>query len=252
MRLLVANWKMAPETPAQAKILTKAIAPIVRANKKNLDFIICPPTIHLSTVAITSKALTFGGQDVSFEIKPSSTGQISSAMLASYGARYCIVGHSECRQRGDSNEIVKLKIDRLMEKKIQPILCVGEKSRDLQGWYLGEIKDQIESAFFEIPKIMVKKFIIAYEPIWAIGEGAKREATPLECLEMVIYIRKLLTDLYDEKTARAIPVLYGGSVNEINASLFMNESDIAGLLVGRASLVPKQFEAIAKSISLQF
>lgn len=249
MRFLIANWKMAPENAVQTKFLARATAKIARTYKKNLKFIICPPVIYLTSAQSVSKTLDWGGQDVSVDFKVASTGQVSATMLKAAGTLYCIVGHSESRHRGDTNEIVKIKIERLMEKRIQPILCVGEKSRDAQGWYLGEVKDQIESAFWEVPKNKVKNFLIAYEPVWAIGENATRSATPRECLEMVIYIRKIISDLYDEKTAHSVTILYGGSVNPENALFFIEEGQVNGLLVGRVSLVPKDLEALARAIN---
>lgn len=248
MRFLIANWKMAPDTAVQAKMLTRATAKIARQHKKNLNTIVAIPYIHMTNFVSVTKTLSLAGQDVSERMSAGATGQISSSMLKAAGVTYCIVGHSECRNQGDTNDIVKNKINRLLEKKIQPILCVGEKSRDLQGWYLGEVKDQIESAFFEVPKNNVKKFIIAYEPVWAIGENATRTATAIECLEMIIYIRKIISDLYDEKTAYCVSIVYGGSVNPDNAISFIEEGQADGLLVGRVSLAPKLFEELANKI----
>lgn len=249
MKLLIANWKMAPETPAQAKLLAKATAAIARTHKKNVAFVACVPFVHLTTVAATARTLVLGAQDVSAGLNIASTGQVSAGMLKSLNAAYCIIGHSESRARGDTNELVKAKLERLLEKKIQIILCVGEKSRDVQGWYLSEIKDQIETALLEVPKAALKRLIIAYEPLWAIGSAATRVATPAECREMIIFIRKLLTDLSDEKTARAVPILYGGSVDEENAASFITEGEAGGLLVGRVSLAIKQLAVLAKSIN---
>lgn len=251
MNMLVANWKMAPENPKAALSLAKATSAIARTSKKHTQLIVCVPYVFLSTVTNGAKTLLVGGQDVASTTAPASTGKISAAMLKGVGATYCIVGHSETRAAGDTNETVKEKIDRLIEQKLSPIVCVGEKERDDHGWYLSTIKDQIESAFMGIVKPMLKRFVIAYEPIWAIGANATREATPIECQEMVLFIRKLLTDLYDEKSARSVPILYGGSVTEDNARAFVTDGDAAGLLVGRVSLEPKRFAKIAQRIAQQ-
>lgn len=248
MKLLIANWKMAPETPKQAATLAKASLTIAKKVKKKVQVIACVPAVHLPTVRSAARTLLLGAQDVAATISASSTGQISAAMVKAASASYSIVGHSETRAAGDTNESVKAKITHLLTAKLHPILCVGEKERDAQGWYLSTIKDQIESACAGITKPQLKQFIIAYEPVWAIGEKATREATPIECHEMVLFIRKLLADLYDEKSAKQIPILYGGSVNEVNARAFVTDGGASGLLVGRASLEPKRFAKLAVAI----
>lgn len=250
MKILIANWKMAPETPKAAASLAKATATIAKNNKKKVQVIACVPHVYLSTVRSTAKTLALGAQDVSASTTVASTGHVSAIMLKSGGAAYSIVGHSECRAVGDTNESVKAKITGLLAAKVMPILCVGEKERDAQGWYLSTIKDQIESACAGITKPQLKQVIIAYEPVWAIGEKAAREATPAECHEMVLFIRKLLADLYDEKSAKQVPILYGGSVSEDNAAAFVTDGGATGLLVGRVSLEPKRFAKIAQRISL--
>ena len=250
MKLLVANWKMAPDIPTQAQQLAKATASVLRAHKKHLEIITCVPFPYLMTVGAAARALPIGAQDVATGVSIASTGQVSAMMLKGSGAEYCIVGHSECRAHGDTNESVKAKIDRLLEKKLIPILCVGEKERDMHGWYLSVIKDQIESALDGVPKATLKRVIIAYEPVWAIGVDATREATPSECREMIMFIRKLIADLYDEKVARSVAIVYGGSVNEDNAVSFLTEGEAQGLLVGRVSLDAKRFAKLASRIAI--
>ncbi len=250
MKLLVANWKMAPEIPKQAVALAKATATIAKNHKKTLSIIACVPVIHMHTVKSSAKTLLVGAQNVSVATSVASTGQISASMLKGATAEYCLVGHSECRAIGETNELIKEKIDRLLEKKIQPILCIGERERDSHGWYLSTIKDQVETALMGISKAALKRIVIAYEPVWAIGATADREATPAECLEMTMFIRKLITDLYDDKSARSMVVLYGGSVSEENAAPFVLEGGVQGLLVGRASLDAKRFAKLASRIAL--
>lgn len=251
MKFLIANWKMAPETPKQAISLAKATSTIARTSKKHVQMIVCASYVHLSTLRNTTKTLALGAQDVASTTTIASTGKVSAPMLKGLGVTYCIVGHSETRANGDTNEVVKEKINRLLESKLTPILCVGEKERDEHGWYLSTIKDQIESAFFGIAKPSLKRFVVAYEPVWAIGAQATREATPTECQEMILFIRKIIADLYDEKVAKTIPVLYGGSVGEENARAFVTDGDASGLLVGRVSLDPKRFAKIAQRIAQQ-
>ncbi|MBP6904567.1 MAG: triose-phosphate isomerase [Candidatus Pacebacteria bacterium] len=249
MKLLIANWKMAPDTPVQAVALAKATAGIARTYKKGVTIVVCVPYVHIGHLAKATKTLLIGGQTVAATTTIASTGLISASMLRAVGCSYCIVGHSESRAQGETNETVQQQLHALLDKKIIPILCVGEKTRDTQGWYLSIIKDQIESALENVPKSTLKRLVIAYEPIWAIGEAADREATPGESLEMIIFIRKIIADLYDEKIAASITILYGGSVNETNGHTFIREGGADGLLVGRVSLEPKRFAKIADSLS---
>lgn len=249
MILLVGNWKMAPEKPEQAEKLTKETLTIAKKYKKTIQFVVCPTVAHLSIVAKQAKVpLLFGAQNVAMTVAPANTGLVSAAQLKGLGTQYCIVGHSESRARGETNEMVLEQTKRLVEKKIIPIICIGEKTRDAHGWYLSEIKDQLDGIFSSFSKQVLKTIVIAYEPIWAIGTNADRVATPAECREMVIYIRKLISDVHGDKSASTTTILYGGSVNEINAQHFITEGTVQGLLVGRVSLEPKRYELLAKSL----
>lgn len=249
MKLLVANWKMAPILPKAAASLAKSTATIAKAHKKHLTIVVCVPTVYLTTVTASAKTLLIGAQNVAATTAIASTGQVGATLLKGVKASYCIIGHSESRATGESNELVREKLDRLLEQKIQPILCVGERERDGQGWYLSVIKDQIESALMGLAPAALKRIVIAYEPVWAIGASAEREATPAECLEMIMFIRKLISDLADPKLARTIPILYGGSVSEDNAVAFLTEGEASGLLVGRVSLESKRFAKLASRIA---
>ncbi|MBY0328576.1 triose-phosphate isomerase [Patescibacteria group bacterium] len=251
MTLLIANWKMAPEKVEQAEKLAKETLSLAKKYKKNIEFVICPSFIHLGTVVKQVKiTLALGAQGVSAVTTAANTGLVSAAQLKGLGVQYAIVGHSESRARGDTNEVVVEQTARLIEKKIIPIVCIGEKTRDAQGWYLSEIKDQLHGLLTTVSKTNFKNIVIAYEPIWAIGANAEREATPLECREMVIYIRKLISDVHGEKFAATVKIIYGGSVNEHNAKYFITDGTANGLLVGRVSLEPKRYELLAKSLSL--
>ncbi len=241
---------MAPEKNTQVVDLVKKSREIAKLYKKNITTIICPPTAFLSTVMKNAKVpLLVGSQGVAGNPAIAQTGLTSVHMLKENGAAYCIVGHSEMRARGDSNADVKEQITRLFEKKLVPILCIGEKNHDAQGWYLSEVKDQLETAFEGLTPAQAKKIIIAYEPVWAIGAQAVRAATPVECREMIIFICKFLTDKYGTAVAKVIPILYGGSADEHNAKSFVEEGGAQGFLVGRVSLDAKRLGLLAKSIS---
>lgn len=242
---------MAPEKSVDAVSLAKKTLEIAKKYKKCLKTIICVPGIHIPILTKQIKTtLSIGGQNVAGSQEIAQTGLLSAGMLRSYGASYCLVGHSESRARGETDEDVLESTLNLLQKKIIPIVCIGEKERDNHGWYLSAVKDQVEKVVSGIPKNQIKNIVLAYEPIWAIGKDAAREATVGECREMIIFIRKVISDAVDEKTANAISILYGGSVNEQNASSFITEGGADGLLVGRTSLDSKRFAMLAKSLAL--
>jgi triosephosphate isomerase len=251
MILLVGNWKMAPQKSTEALVLAKKTLATARLYKKSVSTVVCVPSIHIPflTKAIRS-TVSIGGQGVTALPDIAQTGLIHADMLRSYGAAYCIVGHSEARARGESDEQVLGATVALVQKKITPIICIGEKERDAHGWYLSTVKSQIETIIGGIPKPHLKNIVFAYEPIWAIGSGAAREATVSECREMIMFIRKVIADAVGEKIATSIRILYGGSVNEQNAATFIAEGGAQGLLVGRVSLDAKRFAALTKTIAL--
>ena len=148
--------------------------------------------------------------------------------------------------REGMNNIINQKVVQSLKSKLLPILCIGENTRDNGGEYLKFIKEQIDACFLNISKSQVKNIVIAYEPIWAIGDKALREASPEEFTEIKIFIRKVLADIYNFKIAQEIKILYGGSVHPNNAEKFISNGGADGFLVGRDSLIPNKFNAIAK------
>jgi len=248
-KIIVANWKMGPSSIKEAEALIKKIS-ISLKKIKNIKVTVCPPFVFLSLFKkLKTNQIIFGAQDVSSNIAGSYTGEVSSQMLNSVGVKQVIVGHSECRSRGDNNEIVNKKILNLLKNQLTPILCIGENKRDSEGFYLSFINDQIVECLKNVSSSKVKNIIIAYEPVWAIGSNAVREATPDEFIEMKIFIKKILSDLYNPKIAQQTLILYGGSVNEDNASCFINDGGADGLLIGRNSLNSKKFDEILKSLN---
>ncbi|OGJ12213.1 triose-phosphate isomerase [Candidatus Nomurabacteria bacterium RIFOXYC2_FULL_36_8] len=214
-------------------------------NIKKTEVIICPPFPFLFVKGkVKTKNIKLGSQDVFYEKEGSYTGEVSASMLRDFSVEYVLVGHSERRAIGDTNEIVNKKILAILKSKMNPIFCVGESVRDTNGFYLSFIKQQIIEGLVNVNKPQVKNMVIAYEPIWAIGSSADREATPAEFTEIRIFIKKIITDLYDVKTANEVRIIYGGSVNPLNAESFIKEGRADGLLVGRDSLNPKKFSAI--------
>lgn len=249
MILLVGNWKMAPEKAIDAISLGKKTLAIARTYKK-IKIVSCVPAIHLPFLSKQIKTtLSLGAESVAPSVEIAQTGLVSAGMLRSYGAQYCIVGHSESRSRGETDDMVAQSVQLLLQKKIVPIVCVGERERDAHGWYLSAVKDQVEKVVSVLQKAQLKQLVIAYEPIWAIGAHALREATAVECREMVIFIRKVIADIVGEKESQKVTILYGGSVNEQNASSFITEGGAQGFLVGRVSLDARRFGLLAKNIA---
>ena len=207
---------------------------------------ICAPFTNLEALkeAFAGTEIKVGAQNVHFADEGAFTGEISVSMLEEIGVDFCIVGHSERRQYfGETDETVNKKLKKLFEGPIRPILCVGEsleerdadKAFDVVG---GQIKADLEG----IDAVDVKKLVIAYEPIWAIGTG--RTATPDQAEEMCAFIRKTLIELYGEEVSDEVIIQYGGSVKPANATEIMNMDEIDGALVGGASLKPKDFMEI--------
>lgn len=239
---------MNPATIKEAELLlnlTKKKLPVL----KNKTVVICPPFPYLSIYKnFKSKKILLGAQNVSPDEKGSHTGEVAPSMLSSFGVDYVIVGHGECRARGEDNFLINKKVLNLIKNNLIPVLCVGEKDRDAEGVYLSFLEEQIKQSLSGVNKAQVKLVVIAYEPIWAIGQDAKREASKEEFMEIKIFIKKVLTDLYDPTTALQIPILFGGSVNSSNAKYYVDEAGADGLLVGRDSLDAEKFEGIIRAI----
>ena len=169
-------------------------------------------------------------------------------MISSLGATLTLVGHSEKRNEGDTNEVVARKIENALKAGLLIVLCVGEKSRDSSADYHIAVKRDLEESLALFPKSKLTSLTIAYEPVWAIGKNAVRQATPEESREMSVFIKKVLTDMYGSKGSD-VPVLYGGSVTVENCEAFLREGGVQGLLVGRDSLNPIRFSKIVAKAS---
>jgi len=249
VKIVVANWKMNPQSVKDAEVIFKEASNSVK-NIKNVKVIICPPFPFLFiSQKFKNKKIAIGSQNVSVNTEGSHTGEVSPKMLSSLGVSYSIVGHGECRANGETDKIINEKILNLLKCKISPILCIGEKTRDHDGDYLTSVLGQIKSSLSGVPLSQMKNIIIAYEPIWAIGGQAERQATKEEFMEMKIFIKKVISDIYNGKVAHSIPILYGGSVNPLNAKYFAYEGEADGLLVGRDSINPKKFGAILSTLN---
>lgn len=238
---------MNPNTLREAENLFKEFKKIT-TNSKNINTVLCVPSVFLFPLKKlkTTTKFSIGTQNVFFEHNGSFTGEVSPGMLYEAGARYTIVGHSERRYKvaNENDEDVNKKVKILLKNKIIPILCVGEKDRDQKHTYFEFIKKQLKIALKDISKTEFKNIIIAYEPVWAIGKNAMRDATPVEVNEMTIFIRKCISDLSSSSIALDVKILYGGSVNTSNISDLLEYGGVDGFLIGRASLSIKDFTKI--------
>jgi len=244
-KIIIGNWKMAPKSLEEAKTVFQDIKKTA-GKLSHVKTVICAPYIYQTELKKLTKGEKFvvGSQDVSVETEDAHTGEVSAEMLKNIGVEYVIVGHSERRAKGETNADLLKKITEVIKKEMTVVLCVGEKDRDEHGEYTKFIREQLLDVLQGFQKKNLDKLVIAYEPVWAIGKNAKREATKEDVLETTIFIKKVLRDLFDEKNAAKIPLLYGGSVNQKNCAEYLTECDMDGLLVGRVSLQPESFTKI--------
>lgn len=251
-KIVIGNWKMAPATLSEAKATFSAIKRTA-SGSRFVQAAVCPPFVYISDLKkMAGGRCALGAQDSFWDSKEEAqTGEISPAMLKRAGARYVIVGHSERRALGETNEIVGKKVAACLKEGMTAVLCVGESERDEYGEYTKFIKEELIAALAGAQKKDLKKIIIAYEPIWAIGKYARRAASPEDALEISILIKKTLAGMFGEDVAMDVPILYGGSVDSNNAGSFLSVGGADGLLVGRASLDAKKFSEIIKAADVK-
>ena len=243
---------MSPETLEDAKKVFNGTR-LAAKGLKNTDVVVCPPFPFIQPLLKLNypKNVFFGAQNISSEIKGAFTGEVSSAMIKSLGAKFVILGHSERRAMGETNEIVKKKLQITFDADLIPILCIGEKERNHEGTHLEFIKNQIKECLSGLSKKYLVGITIAYEPIWAIGKSYKEAMNPTDIHEMVLIIKKILTEFFGTDIASGSRILYGGSVESQNASEIVRVGNIDGFLVGHASLIPEHFSAILKAVDVK-
>jgi triosephosphate isomerase len=244
-KLIVGNWKMNPVELSVAKKLAGDIKRGVRAVKKT-QTVICPPVVYLSSLAsLPTQSLFLGVQDVFYEPYGSYTGYVSFSQVLDFKVSHVIIGHSERRARGETDDMVNKKVRAVLGEGITAIVCIGEESRDKEGNYLLHLKRQILHALTDISKKSFDRVVIAYEPIFSIG--AAQAMNPREIHEVTIYIKKILRDAYGA-LADSVRILYGGAVDTVSAPEIVRDGFVDGLLIGRASLKAKDFVQIIKDI----
>ncbi len=244
-KIIIGNWKMNPQTLLEAKHIISKTRSTAR-NLAHTTVVMCPPFPFL-TYAVSKKGpVMTGAQNVFFEEQGAFTGEVSARILADLGITYVIVGHSERRARGESDVEVSKKVVAVAQAGMTAVLCIGENVRDTQGAYLDGIRDQIKASLQAFPKKQLEKLIVAYEPVWAIG--AKEAMTPALIREMVIFIKKVLSDMYGQEEALQVPIIYGGSANFRNAADIITQGQVDGLLPGRESVNIPGFIELMKTV----
>lgn len=245
--LVVANWKMNPTTFREAKTLLEASKKAIEKSK-GISLIIAPPAIYLRDLSRLShgRRVLFALQNVHDQAGGAFTGEISIAQGKDAKISACIIGHAERRRAGETNDDCRRKVASALTNKITPILCVGEMSRDHSGEHFQFIKDQLKIALMDVPPQKVAQVVIAYEPVWAIG--ATTAMPPRDMHEMTIFIRKSIVETHG-KDGMNMKILYGGSIDETNALAMLQGGEVAGFLVGRASIESTKFAALIHSIA---
>ncbi len=247
-RMVIAgNWKM-NMTPSEAKNFVGALYEKVK-NNRGCDIVVCVPAIDLPIVAkmCAGTAVKVGGQNVHFAKSGAYTGEISADMLVDAGAKYVIIGHSERRQYfGETDETVNLRTKAALDAGLTAIVCVGECLAEREQGITEEVvARQTKLALLDITPEQMKRVIIAYEPVWAIGTG--KTATAEQADEVCKLIRNVIAAKYGKPVSRATIIQYGGSMNAKNAAELLSMDNIDGGLIGGASLKPDDFAVIVEA-----
>lgn len=246
--VIAGNWKMNKTRP-EAKALIEELIPI--AGKANCGVVICVPFTNLETAVELTKGtnIKVGAENVHFEKSGAFTGEISADMLTEIGVEYVIIGHSERRQYfGETDETVNKRTKAALAAGLKPIVCVGELLWERKCDITKEvIARQIKLDFYDVSAEDIKKSIIAYEPVWAIGTG--ETATAEQAEEVCLFIREQLTVKYGKEVADAVTIQYGGSMNPKNAAELLAQEDVDGGLIGGASLKAADFGVLLEEAS---
>ena len=245
--VIAGNWKM-NMLHSGTKDFMEELKPLL-PKTRSCETVLCVPAplLYGMVKACRGTRVSVGAQDVSVHDKGAYTGEVSASMLKDLGVKYCIVGHSERRAyHGETDEIVNAKAKKLLEAGITPIICVGETLEERErGLTMDLISLQVRGTLHGLTDAEVRRCIIAYEPVWAIGTG--KTATAEQAQEVCEHIRAVVRKLYDAKTARSTVIQYGGSMNAKNAAELLACPDIDGGLIGGASLKPVDFSVIVNA-----
>ena len=247
-KIVAGNWKM-NTTLQEGVALAKESNEALKAAQPKCDVIIAVPFPHLASInaVIDPAKLGLGAENCANHKSGAYTGEVSAPMVASTGATYVILGHSERRQYyGETSEILKEKVALALENNLTPIFCIGEVLEEREnGTYNEVVKKQIEEALFNLSAEDFGKIILAYEPVWAIGTG--KTATDDQAEDMHAFIRGVIADRYGKEVAENTSILYGGSCKPSNAPQLFAKPDVDGGLIGGASLECGSFMGIVNA-----
>ena len=242
-KLVAGNWKM-NTTASSAKDLARAVA--AGGSGAGVDVLVCPPFPYLGIVgeALHGSAVMLGGQNCFHETRGAFTGEVSPAMLLDCGCRFVVLGHSERRrQLGESSAFVNAKVLCALKVGLRVILCVGETLAEYEAQQTKQIlQTQFAGSLAGVNSEAVTQLVLAYEPVWAIGTG--KNATPEQAQEQHLFLRGLAAERFGADAARALTILYGGSLKPCNAAELFAQPDVDGGLIGGASLEAAPFLAI--------
>ncbi len=246
--IVAGNWKM-NTTLAEGVGLAKDVNEALKNATPKCDVVICVPFTHLASVAaaIDTDKLGLGAENCADHVKGAYTGEVSAPMVASTGAKYVILGHSERRQYyGETSEILKEKVNLALAENLTPIFCIGEVLEQREdGTYNEVVTKQIEEALFDLTAEDFSKLVLAYEPVWAIGTG--KTATAEQAEDMHAHIRSVIAGKYGKEVADNTSILYGGSCKPSNAAELFAKPDVDGGLIGGAALDAASFMGIVNA-----
>jgi|SRR3989344_1037359 len=247
-RLIVGNWKLYVNSLEEGKKLLKNIDAKFPRGVKN-EVVICAPVFLAGALRreYKGKRISIGTQDTFWESEGAYTGAISPVHIKSSGIDYVLIGHSERRAQGDTDEIVSKKAVAAIGAKLHPIICVGELERDTDGKFFSMIAKSVKGSLARIEPTQAGKITVAYEPVWAIG--TMEAASARVAVEAILYIRKTIADMWGREYALKVRIIYGAAVDAENAKLFASEKNIQGLLPGRASVDAEEFTSIIKNFA---
>ncbi len=239
--IIAGNWKM-NKTASETTAFINELKPLV-ASLTHCDIVVCPPATNLVAAIEACKGsnISVGSQNVHWEVSGAFTGELSTSMLLDLGVKYVIIGHSERRQYfGETDETVNLRTKAALDAGLIPLTCIGELLEERETGKTEEVLEkQIRIGFNGLSADDMKKVVIAYEPVWAIGTG--KTATPEMAQETHAFIRKVVASMFDQATADVVRIQYGGSMNAANAADLTAQADIDGGLIGGAALKADTF-----------
>lgn len=244
-KTIIANWKM-NGSGVLMRELTLAAERTANSLPEHISLVLCPPAVYLQemTHMLRNSPVAIGGQNCHAELSGAFTGDISAPMLSDVGAKYVILGHSERRQQhGETNEQVRAKAEAALKSSLISVICVGESLVDREsGKAVDVVTEQVRASIPSLKSLTPDShFLLAYEPIWAIGSGQ----IPSEA--EIVSMHAAISDTLFALTGKQVPVIYGGSVTPENAHAILHLSKVCGVLVGGASLKVESFAAIANA-----